>query len=897
MEQINLDPVELIMQVANSTSNEQVSAMAQLIGLEVSILNEDGSYSVPGHQIMKLIAHPNTPKVYNRPYCDKDLFDDWYVEFSKIQQEKCLMQLGTPVKQSRSTVRRVWRHRANANERLAEWISEVRIALPDGIGGAPRKLLRIDISLNTSFEAITPLTTNERRLMRTLLGGHEFKLSNEYEFHYEHDIDGNFTKIDQRASDLFGIPQELCAAYSIYDIYATKSARRHARATIAKYLVGKAPKNPTYIIPVRLPYGRCILLDVRTQYCPNNQVFQGRARDANRELNTSLMRYARIVESGQVAGWDRILGERNPNKHITVSNRWREIFGLSSDEPVTTETFLACVVEEDRMRVASAILQNEEGKAYDIEFRILIDGREKWIHANGKRSSYESLYYVSGQIEDITDRKQALLLLHSISDTSPQMIFIKDEEGKFVYANRALAAFYGFSSGNELEHKSDRDVYHGDDREAIARQLRIFESADQEAIDAARSHKNFVTSCKEEIIPPPSNINRQTKWYSTVKSSFEYAGRPHVLGVSTDVTDLVLRNDALYQMFMHAPIIMYIKDAHGNYIVANHEFAKAMSTSSHTCRVCDVIGKSADFFFSTNTREAIRLRNYDNTALVYGEWSGTEDVRLPNGQLRRFTGHKFRCDLVVDGLARPHIVGAYLDVTDNYDATRYRNISPFVKSIDHDALSHFLGYIKSQLQLIGKETAVAMVDSVARTLGLMSAIDSSRAYRDRMPLGSQNLLLSSCVAIANDMCNQIGLEYPSVVYLSDPIIVKAHANAITTVLYHLIYNAKKYTIDPRDTDDKKIVVSVAQLEGWTTLTVSDAGRGVNGIDLNILGCPGTRFPVTSDSIPGNGNGWYIVKETVINVLQGKISPYPLLGNSRGGADAIVTLPTSLFTHS
>ncbi len=114
--------------------------------------------------------------------------------------------------------------------------------------------------------------------------------------------------------------------------------------------------------------------------------------------------------------------------------------------------------------------------------------------------------------------------LRKIIDTVPSLIFVKDAEGRFVLANRAMADCYG-TTVDGMEGKTDADFNSNADE--VAR----FRSDDREVL--AQRHEKLIA---EEIV---TDANGQGHWLSTVKVPvIDDDGKcGHVLGVATDVTE------------------------------------------------------------------------------------------------------------------------------------------------------------------------------------------------------------------------------------------------------------------------------------------------------------------------------------------------------------------------
>lgn len=91
------------------------------------------------------------------------------------------------------------------------------------------------------------------------------------------------------------------------------------------------------------------------------------------------------------------------------------IFGVKQDEPLTYETFLSCVHPDDRGFVDSEWERALQGASYDIEHRIIVHGKVRWVRerAEIELSRDGELLGGVGTTQDITERKLAELELQS----------------------------------------------------------------------------------------------------------------------------------------------------------------------------------------------------------------------------------------------------------------------------------------------------------------------------------------------------------------------------------------------------------------------------------------------------------------------------------------------------
>jgi PAS domain S-box-containing protein len=113
----------------------------------------------------------------------------------------------------------------------------------------------------------------------------------------------------------------------------------------------------------------------------------------------------RAQEVGQIGSW-RLDVHRDV---LTWSDENHRIFGIPKGTPMTYETFLSTVYPDDREYVDSSWIAGLAGKPYDIEHRIVVDGKTKWVREKAylEFDNNGGLLGGFGITQDITERKQA----------------------------------------------------------------------------------------------------------------------------------------------------------------------------------------------------------------------------------------------------------------------------------------------------------------------------------------------------------------------------------------------------------------------------------------------------------------------------------------------------------
>lgn len=190
---------------------------------------------------------------------------------------------------------------------------------------------------------------------------------------------------------------------------------------------------------------------------------------------------------------------------------------------------------------------------------------ERWIegHSQPVKESDGSLIW-HGFVMDISDKKkheEEIKLnnnrLKQIIDLVPHFVFAKDNTGKFILVNKAVADAYGTTTENLLG-KTDAD----------------FSSDKSEVNHFVEDDRKVISSGKPKIIPEEviTDSKGNTRILQTIKIPFTFSGSdtPSVLGVSIDITERKKAETALREseekfrkVVKNAEAILFILDENG----------------------------------------------------------------------------------------------------------------------------------------------------------------------------------------------------------------------------------------------------------------------------------------------------------------------------------------------
>ena len=126
-------------------------------------------------------------------------------------------------------------------------------------------------------------------------------------------------------------------------------------------------------------------------------------KQAEEALRLSQKDLHRAQSVAQVGSW-RLDVSRNA---LAWSAETYRLFGIPSETPLTYETFLSAVHPDDRERVDQAWRAAFGGEPYDIEHRVLVDGRVKWLREQAELEFDDQGRLVGGfgTVQDVTSRR------------------------------------------------------------------------------------------------------------------------------------------------------------------------------------------------------------------------------------------------------------------------------------------------------------------------------------------------------------------------------------------------------------------------------------------------------------------------------------------------------------
>jgi two-component system, LuxR family, sensor kinase FixL len=284
-----------------------------------------------------------------------------------------------------------------------------------------------------------------------------------------------------------------------------------------------------------------------------------RRRRVERELRDSEQRLNLAAHSSGLWSLDLDSGR------VWATPRLRELFQLPPEADLTYEALLAVIHVEDRERIRQTFRNvGDTGTAVTLEFRVVrTDGGERWIGTWGHRddAGRGKVRRWSGASTDITERKLAEGRLREsesrfriVADSAPVLIWMSGVDKQCTFFNKLWLDFTGRTAEQEMGNGWVEGV-HPEDVEACLKGY-------AEAFDARRS---FVLQYRLR------RHDGEYRWISDngvprYDAHDAFAG---YIGSCQDITDRLLAEERLRQVFEAAPNAMIMVSAEGRIMLVN----------------------------------------------------------------------------------------------------------------------------------------------------------------------------------------------------------------------------------------------------------------------------------------------------------------------------------------
>ncbi|MBC8277063.1 MAG: PAS domain S-box protein, partial [FCB group bacterium] len=353
-------------------------------------------------------------------------------------------------------------------------------------------------------------------------------------------------------------------------------------------------------------------------------------KQAEEELKQKQYYLTKAQEIGKIGTWDMDI----KNSITNWTDETYRIFGVPIGTKVNYEFSLSCVFPEDREYVARKWNEAVDGAAYDIEHRLLVDGKIKWVRGKADIEYDEGGKGIRaiGVTQDITERKlaeaaleESVLLWNTTFDSVKDSIFLVDLEGIFLQCNKATSELAG-KSLEEITGKKCWEIMHGTN----------------DPIDGCPLVRMKKSLRRESLV-----LQINDRWFDiTVDPVLDHQGKlTSATHIISDITDRKLAEDALrksetdYQhLYDNAPDMFVSVDAKTAKILrCNRTLADALGYSRE-----EIVGQSIFFVYHPDCLEDAKK--------AFQQFAATGELRNVELQLKRKDGSKIEVSLSVSAV-------------------------------------------------------------------------------------------------------------------------------------------------------------------------------------------------------------------------------------------------------
>ncbi|MCX6146099.1 MAG: PAS domain S-box protein [Candidatus Kapabacteria bacterium] len=315
-----------------------------------------------------------------------------------------------------------------------------------------------------------------------------------------------------------------------------------------------------------------------------------------------------------------VIFQTDPNGIWTFLNpAWEELTGFNVENTIG-QLFLNYIHPDDRQRNVEFFepLISGENDFTRFEVRYLKKNGNYRLVEVSARLTFDSegrSVGTSGSIKDIHDKmlqdnnlEKQQKFIELVLDTDPNLVFVKDSKGNFVYVNNSVAKAFGVTKDTLVRQNNDND----DTFDSI---LSTFSDVDSEVLRTMQEvivEENVTLANGSEVV------------YRTFKKPLVTDnGEIYILGISTDIT-LIKQGEVkfaeqkvlLETILDEIPINIYIKNIDGIYSFVNQKAVQSIGKIKE-----EIIGKTDFDVYKMD--DAVKLVQDDKLVWMgrkHGEW-------------------------------------------------------------------------------------------------------------------------------------------------------------------------------------------------------------------------------------------------------------------------------------
>lgn len=702
--------------------------------------------------------------------------------------------------------------------------------------------------------------------------------------------DGKFAYVNRELAEVFGYTEEELLALDSWTTLVAESDRGLVADQLRRRLSGDAISTH-YVFQGRRKDGTIFDAEVHGSRTDLNgrpaaigmvlDVTE-RRRDGER-LRESEERFRNAFEHTNVA---MVLTDMN-HRFVRVNAAFARLFGYT---------------EQEMLQMAMADITHPDDVAESYERRVrLVSGEvpyfqmeKRYFHKDGSllwglvnisliRSARGEPQYYVGQVQDITERKQAeaeLSKLASIVEGSDDAIIAQDLNETVISWNRAAERLFGYSAADAIGQQISSILVYNSSTPSVSVIERVKQGESIPSFETVRKHKNGTIVEVSERVSPIRD--RQGK----------------LVGVSVIYRDITERKHAEEKLRLRDRAIqavtqgILITDPHQPdnpiiYASPSFETLTGYSASEALGRNCRLLqGKDTDPEAIGRLRKAIHqvqpctvdLLNYKKDGTPFWNQLSISPVRDDFGRLTHFVG------VQTDVTSRKTLEEQFRQ------SQKMEAIGQLAGGVAHDfnnLLTIIIGYSEIMLDSVGPEDSLRQLLEEINKAGKRSAALTRQllAFSRKQVLSPTILNLNDVVRDTENMLQRVIGEDVVLASVLHPQVasVKADRGQLEQVLLNLAVNARdamphggKLTIETKNVE---LDVAYAQTHAgvrpgsYVLLAVTDSGIGMTPDVVRRIFEP---FFTTKEYGRGTGLGLAVV-HGIVQQSEGCIEVYSEAG--------------------
>jgi PAS domain S-box-containing protein len=552
----------------------------------------------------------------------------------------------------------------------------------------------------------------------------------------------------------------------------------------------------------------------------------------------------------QLFGWERAEALGRTLSTLLVPERFRGIY-LDELERCRADWRLSPLFE----RVELTGIRRDGGE-FPIEAQVTP------VCVEGSRALYASVSDISARVEALRAVREREAHYQQILDSISDLILVKGERSRLVWANRAFREYYGMSN-EELVGKLDSP----------------FNEPDFTA-QYVKDDAYVFTTGKSLNIPaePVKRHDGVIRYFHTVKSPIrdETGAVKMTVGVARDITERketqekLRQNELLLQSLIdHSPFVVFVKDLEGRHVLVNREYEKVLKLPAS-----GIIGKTDEDLFHHEASRAFvdqdRKVLEQGTALQFEEGLELEGksyfyftvkfpLRAPDGRIYAICG--ISTDITETRRAQSTIAEQRIRML---SAAKMSALGEMAGGIAHEinnplAVIHLrAGQIRQMVannQLVRADLMESAQRIESTAMRISKIVKSLRSFaRDDVQDPFQQVTLKAIIDDTVDLCSARFLNHKislAIEPLPPGATLECRPGQVSQVLLNLLNNAhdaverledRWVRVEARDEDDH-VFVSVIDSGGGIPaelrekimqpfFTTKEIGRGT-GLGLSI----------------------------------------------------------------